>query len=218
MFKPCVLFPRPLFTGKIVFSEILPPLNFRDRKVPLSKTDLNVEIKRGELLEGQLKASNIGPTSGGVLHDIYAAYGPSKIYLLLYQMRKTALGFFNIRSSALTISDFILTTQLTKKTSTILSNIKLYNKYKIAAKFRETNYLNYDFNESDSFGEELTIRNRSLLSQLARAIYALNNIKLFILSGTKGNLTSISQILFQVTIFPHQKRRRLTLPVNLELI
>ena len=77
---PVILKPKPLWTGKQIFSLLIPKqLNlssFKDRDNKYcSLKDANVLIDRGELLQGQLVKQQIGCSGGGVGHLITREYG-----------------------------------------------------------------------------------------------------------------------------------------------
>ena len=90
---PAILKPKPLWTGKQIFSLIIPQINLirgcnaRDVKkdppttvAPLENwaciKDSNILIQQGELLCGNLTKSTIGSSSGGMIHIIWKEKGP----------------------------------------------------------------------------------------------------------------------------------------------
>jgi len=85
--QPCILKPRPRWTGKQIISMVLPDgLNLvRDLKdgfCPINDTGLFVQD--GELMYGMFSKSSVGANSGGVIHTIYNEKGWA-----------TAVNFFN---------------------------------------------------------------------------------------------------------------------------
>ena len=75
---PAIIKPKPLWTGKQVFSLLLPRFQYKrfDRQNWASVTDKNILIKDGELLCGQLTEGQVGNTGGGFVHIIWKEYGP----------------------------------------------------------------------------------------------------------------------------------------------
>ena len=76
---PAIIKPKPLWTGKQIFSTILPLINIS--RMPNDKSwacpdDKNLFIQRGELLCGNLNKSNIGSSSGGIIHVTWKELGP----------------------------------------------------------------------------------------------------------------------------------------------
>ena len=70
----------PLWTGKQIFSLIIPNVNLaRQGEKGLvwdSTGDNNILIKQGELICGNLTKSTIGSSAGGMIHVIWKEKGP----------------------------------------------------------------------------------------------------------------------------------------------
>ena len=80
--------PKALWTGKQIFSMIIPKINMvRGEKIMDSK-DETVMINNGELLSGILNKSSIGKSSGGMIHIIWKEKGPeeTKIFMSRTQL------------------------------------------------------------------------------------------------------------------------------------
>jgi DNA-directed RNA polymerase II subunit RPB1 len=78
---PAIIKPKPLWTGKQIFSLIIPKINIarmgKDSKGSWAcPKDENLLIQSGELLCGNLNKSNIGSSSGGMIHIIWKEEGP----------------------------------------------------------------------------------------------------------------------------------------------
>ena len=82
---PAVLKPVPLWTGKQLFSLLLPAsLNYYgfhsthpdDEESPASVGDTRVIIERGELLSGIICKKAVGTSDGSLIHLIWNDYGP----------------------------------------------------------------------------------------------------------------------------------------------
>jgi DNA-directed RNA polymerase II subunit RPB1 len=83
--QPAIIKPKPLWTGKQLFSLIIPQINLergnsdfinaKDGKKNSAK-DGSILIKNGELLTGNLTKSTIGSSSGGMIHIIWKEKGP----------------------------------------------------------------------------------------------------------------------------------------------
>lgn len=77
--KPAILKPKPLWTGKQIFSLIIPKINLsriNNDKSWVCSADKNLLIQNGELLCGNLNKSNIGSSSGGMIHVTWKEKGP----------------------------------------------------------------------------------------------------------------------------------------------
>ena len=85
---PCVVRPRPLWSGKQIFSLLLPvSTNLRRDAAIASKnrnddkdfsmSDCKVLIKAGELLSGMVCKRTVGSSSGSLIHVIWLEHGPA---------------------------------------------------------------------------------------------------------------------------------------------
>lgn len=74
--NPAILKPRPLWTGKQIFSLIIPEINIlrfsstHDAEKDASVRDTEVLIERGELLTGTVDKRTVGASSGSLIHVI----------------------------------------------------------------------------------------------------------------------------------------------------
>ena len=82
---PVVLKPKPLWTGKQIFSLIIPDINIQKvgekngknlNNVWDSPGDNNILIRKGELICGNLTKGTIGNSSGGMIHVTWKEKGP----------------------------------------------------------------------------------------------------------------------------------------------
>ena len=84
---PALVRPRPLWTGKQVFSLLLPKSTNLKRDAAISsknrsddmdfaKSDCRVLIKAGELLSGMVCKRTVGSSSGSLIHIIWLEHGP----------------------------------------------------------------------------------------------------------------------------------------------
>ncbi|KAK9843436.1 hypothetical protein WJX81_002541 [Elliptochloris bilobata] len=91
--QPALLKPRPLWTGKQVFSLILPRVNvrrqaawYKDGEQPdMSPTDAQVLIQGGELVMGTLCKKTLGASGGSLIHIIWMEEGPEAARAFLSQ-------------------------------------------------------------------------------------------------------------------------------------
>lgn len=81
---PAILKPRPLWTGKQVFSMFIPDVNVRRKNAwfkdgerdDFSPADTQVLVEKGELLAGILCKKTVGSGAGGLVHIIWEEHGP----------------------------------------------------------------------------------------------------------------------------------------------
>lgn len=82
---PAILKPKQLWTGKQIFSLIIPKVNLirysaahPDGEISnISPGDTKVIIEQGELLSGILCKNTLGATGSGLIHVIWLEHGPS---------------------------------------------------------------------------------------------------------------------------------------------
>ena len=94
---PCIIKPRFLWSGKQIFSLILPEkLNltrFRedtpeDLADKLNVMDNFVQIRKGELIQGIICKKTVGASSGGIVHNIWTEVSPQKTIEFLGKLPK----------------------------------------------------------------------------------------------------------------------------------
>lgn len=74
---PAIIKPKPLWTGKQIFSILIPKVNLlrvKDNNFSCHK-DSTIVIERGELLCGSLNKSIVGSTGQGLGHIIIKDFG-----------------------------------------------------------------------------------------------------------------------------------------------
>ena len=78
---PVVIKPKPLWTGKQIFSLIIPDINLnkfgeKDKANWASAADKNILIQKGVLHCGIMTSGTIGKSAGGMIHLIWKEHGP----------------------------------------------------------------------------------------------------------------------------------------------
>lgn len=91
MTEPDILKPIKLWTGKTIFSSILPEIDFtgyhsaHDGEGDLNESDTRVIIENGTLISGILCSKTVGTSSGGILHIIFNDHGSDRALQFLDQ-------------------------------------------------------------------------------------------------------------------------------------
>jgi DNA-directed RNA polymerase II subunit RPB1 len=75
--------PKALWTGKQIFSLIIPKINMVRGDDFFDCEDDTVLINNGELLSGILNKSSIGKSSGGMIHIIWKEKGPEETKIFM---------------------------------------------------------------------------------------------------------------------------------------
>lgn len=123
LLPPAIIKPVPRWTGKQVISTILkniqPPncggLTMRENaQIKAEQWGTNSEegtvlIQEGEFITGILDKSQIGPSSGGMIHAIHEIYGPAVAGKLLSSLGRLLTKYLNMRAFSCGIDDLRLT-------------------------------------------------------------------------------------------------------------
>ncbi|KAM4066969.1 RNA polymerase rpb1 [Hirsutella rhossiliensis] len=120
---PAIIRPEPKWTGKQVLTTILknicPPncggLTMReDAQIKADQWGINSEegtvlIQDGEFITGILDKSQIGPSSGGLIHAIHEIYGSALAGKLLSSLGRLLTRYLNMRAFSCGMDDLGLT-------------------------------------------------------------------------------------------------------------
>lgn len=96
---PAILKPRPLWTGKQVFSLVLPKgCNHRGNsnmkpppKDELNSNDSQVLIQDGEVITGVIDKRSVGNSAGGIIHVTWLDHGWKETARFMIQVRESAM-------------------------------------------------------------------------------------------------------------------------------
>lgn len=123
---PATIRPVPRWTGKQIITTILkniqPPncggLSMRAQTQVKAEQwgskkseEGSVLIQDGEFITGILDKSQIGPSSGGLIHAIHEVYGPAIAGKLLSSLGRLLTRYLNVRAFSCGIADLRLTTE-----------------------------------------------------------------------------------------------------------
>ncbi|KAF4120987.1 hypothetical protein GMORB2_2473 [Geosmithia morbida] len=122
---PAVIKPAPRWTGKQVVTTILknmqPPncggltmkseCQLKAEQWGAGSEEGTVMIQDGEFITGILDKSQIGPSSGGLVHSIHEIYGPAIAGKLLSSLGRLLTRYLNARAFSCGMDDLKLTAQ-----------------------------------------------------------------------------------------------------------
>ena len=205
---PCIMKPQPLWSGKQIFSLILPeqlnltkiredsPQNVEDK---LNLIDNYIEIKRGELIQGIICKKTVGTSSGGIVHNIWTEVGPQKTMEFLGNCQKLINNYLLMVGWTIGVSDTICNDDTKNEIDNTLKNMKKEFS-RLLEKFQEGSLESQPGkNSMDTFehlaNQELNYArdNAGLLVQ--KSLSPKNHLKNMVSAGSKGNSTNISQII-----------------------
>ena len=221
---PCIIKPKPLWSGKQIFSLILPKkLNFSRyrEETPenlcnkLNILDNFVEIKNGELYQGIICKNSIGPScSGGIIDslwkinknnfDIYKnkddfENGEKLSINFMGNCQKIINEFLLLKGFSAGISD----TLCAPDTYLIIKNIikdmkkKIKNLLSDARDGKLSSHIGKNLIDSfeDDANTELNNASSKAGKLVTDSLLQTNNFYNMVSSGSKGKLTNISQIM-----------------------
>jgi DNA-directed RNA polymerase II subunit RPB1 len=202
---PTVLKPRPLWTGKQIFSMLLPEVNLlrfsalHDPERDSSARDSEVLIEKGELLTGQVDKKTVGSSSGSLIHVIWMEHGPLATKDFLTRCQKLVNNWLLIHSFSVGISDTIadfLSTENIKETlidakGKIAKLIGLARDGRIQCQPGKNMMESFEFKVNTKLN---AARDKS--GELAtKSLSFRNNVKAMVNAGSKGSEINICQIM-----------------------
>jgi len=125
--KPAISKPKPMWTGKQIFSLLLPKnFNFVSKanicvkcdecKKEKCEYDAYIVIKNGELLSGVIDKASIGAEKPeSLFHRIIREYGSEEAHLFLNRLIRLVTAFLNLRGFTYTYSDLDLPAETRRK-------------------------------------------------------------------------------------------------------
>ena len=205
---PCIMKPVPLWSGKQIFSLILPEkLNltrFRedtpeDLADKLNLMDNYVQIRKGELIQGIICKKTVGASSGGIVHNIWTEVSPQKTIEFLGNCQKLVNNYLLLKGWTVGISDIICDSQTGEDVSKILLDMK--NNIGNILSQAQVGKLESQpgKNMVDSFeykaNEQLNKAGQKAGLLVQKALLPRNHLKNMVSAGSKGNPTNILQII-----------------------
>ena len=205
--NPCILKPKILWTGKQIFSLILPEeLNlekYREETPDELQDKLNildnfVQIRKGQLIQGIICKSTIGPSSDGIIKNL----SPKKAVEFLNNCQKLINNFLLLKGWTVGVSDLICNKELNEEIETILNDNKDYiNELKdIIFKNKKGNIeLQPGKTKLESFetkvNEHLNNIRQNAGKLIQNSLDNKNHLKNMVSAGSKGKAININQIM-----------------------
>jgi DNA-directed RNA polymerase II subunit RPB1 len=203
--EPAILLPRRLWTGKQLFSMLLPGRDINlerftqgavagdDCKIPMALCERWVCVRDSELLCGAITKDMMGRTNGGLVHQITLDYGMSVAADFLSDMQRATIAFGEYHGFSIGISDCIpradAHTKVKQMTQRVCGKIGMI--YKQAR----------DVGVSEKSIEASVVRVMSkVLDHSARIVnngldISTNAVLATVRSGSKGSTINFSQML-----------------------
>ena len=205
---PCIMKPKPLWSGKQIFSLILPkelnienfredtPEEFEDK---LNLMDNFIQIKNGELLQGIICKQTVGASKDGIVDDIWKRINPRKAKEFLGNCQKIINNFLLIKGWTVGISDMICDPNIKSEISKIIGNMKK----DIEKKLNEAQLGELKSQPGKNTIESFEYQANEILNNaeneagklVQNSLNPRNHLKNMVSSGSKGNKTNLMQII-----------------------
>lgn len=209
---PAVLKPKPLWTGKQVFSLILPNVNMTrianghddayDKTPPnniISPTDTKVLIEEGELLTGMVDKKTVGNSGGSLIHVIMNEYGHEVTRNFFDNCQRVVNHWLLQRGFSVGIGDTIADEATMENINKTITNSKTEVQELISkAQQGQMNLIpGHTFLESfeNNVNKALNSARDKSGGSAQSSLKDYNNIKNMVLAGSKGTLINISQMI-----------------------
>ena len=203
--NPAILKPRPLWTGKQVFSLILPEVNVlrysstHDPENDSSIYDTEVLIEKGQLLTGNVDKRTVGASSGSLIHVIWMEHGSQATSDFLSRCQKVINNWLLMHSFTVGIGDSIADETILERIRETLSQAKnkisklinLAREGKIPCQPGKNMMESFEFKVNTKLN---AARDKS--GNLAtKSLSVRNNVKAMVNAGSKGAEINICQIM-----------------------
>jgi DNA-directed RNA polymerase II subunit RPB1 len=204
---PAILKPRPLWTGKQVFTLFIPDVNLRNtsawhkdgQQKDFSPGDTEVLIEKGELLTGTLCKRTVGAGSGGLIHIIWGEHGPHAARSFLNQTQLLVNYWLLQHSFSVGIGDTIadeatmhtINATISKAKLDVKDLIKQAQDKRLEAQPGRTMQESFESKVNQVLNKARDDAGNSAQGSLADT----NNVLRMVTAGSKGSFINISQMI-----------------------
>eukprot|EP00659_Diplonema_papillatum_P003926 gene3926-6075_t len=203
---PAILKPELLWTGKQLFSLVLPPVNFmgksnEDPKVDpdhaLPIADTKVRIEKGILLHGIIDKKSVGSSENSLLHVMYNEFSPDWARDLVNGIQRITAYYLITKGFSVGVEDTVADVNTKKTIQQIIR--KSYDEVDaLCNEAQEGIKRQPGKTVKETFEEKINkILNKTREDAGRRAQESLtrsNNFKVMVAAGSKGSILNISQI------------------------
>ena len=202
---PAILKPELLWTGKQLFSLVLPPVNFSgssnediddpDRNLPLA--DTKVKIEKGNLLHGIIDKKSVGSSENSLVHVIHNEFSPDMSRDLINGIQRITAYYLITKGFSVGVEDTVADVNTKKMIQEIIR--RSYDAVDdLCNKAQEGLDRQPGKTVKETFEEKINgILNKTREDAGKRAQTSLtrsNGFKVMVAAGSKGSYLNISQI------------------------
>lgn len=198
---PAILKPRPLWTGKQIFSLVLPEVNHPIVpyvKPPFSHNDKDLFIQRGQLLMGAITKNIVGASPGSLIHVIFNERGSDDVANFINGVQRVT-AFFNINFAfSVGVQDTVADPDTLRKMNEVLLRTRGEVEKIGAAANNRTLSRKAGMTLMQSFEADVNTELNKCREEAAKDalgnVKRTNSFKVMIEAGSKGTHLNICQI------------------------
>ena len=207
---PAVMKPKPLWTGKQIFSLLLPwSVNLRrdaaiaskNRKddPDFSRSDCKILIKAGELLSGMVCKRTVGSSSGSLIHIIWLEHGPEAAGIFFGGVQKVVNFWLLHHCFTVGCADIVSNESTMREVEVTLGSAKAEVQKIVLMAQRGKLETQPGKSLAQSFeakvNQRLNAAREEAGSLAANSLDDRNNIIAMVNAGSKGSVINIAQII-----------------------
>lgn len=204
---PAILKPKPLWTGKQIFSLFLPPVNIQRKAAwykdaeqdAMSPVDSQVIIQSGQVVAGTLCKKSLGASAGGLVHVIWMEFGPEAARAFLSQTQFTVNYWLLQHGFSIGIGDLIAD----PRTMAIINEIMNRAKSDVKGLIEKVQGGDLEQQPGRSVMESFENQVNQVLNKARddagnmaqQSLRDTNNVVRMVTAGSKGSFINISQMI-----------------------
>ena len=206
---PAILKPKPLWTGKQVVSLMLPDVNLESNSANYDSTflyntqinpmDAKILIRRGQILMGGLSKKIVGGAAGGLIHIIWNDFGSDRCRILLSTAQRVVNSWLLYHGFTVgiadTISDYETSLEIEKILRDSMKEVKKIMSMAQEGKLERQPGQSMIETFEAKMNSELNNARDKAGKKAMKSLSESNNVKMMVLSGSKGSTINISQIM-----------------------
>ena len=205
--KPCILKPKPLWSGKQVFQLITPNINLMRKanghpdsdKSPNPVTDTKVLILQGRLITGIIDKQTVGNKPNSLIHVTWNELGPDRTRRFISECQKVCNYWLWGTSFSVGVSDGIVgddviqqvRTRIDKAQDEVQNYISQARSGKLERQPGRSNLESFEVKVNEVLNKAREDSGELVLKRLNKR----NRIKQMVLAGSKGSTVNICQII-----------------------
>lgn len=204
---PAILKPRPMWTGKQVFSMFLPPVDLERRAAwyrdgepdAMSPVDAQVIVRGGNIVAGTLCKKTLGASAGGLVHVVWMECGPEAARAFLSQTQFTVNHWLLHHGFSIGIGDLIAD----PRTMAIINDILTRAKADVKGLIEKVQTGQLEQQPGRTVMESFENQVNQVLNKARddagnmaqQSLRDTNNVVRMVTAGSKGSFINISQMI-----------------------